>query len=312
MTIKQAYYYSCSIHEVSTNRNVTKDIKSIFDDVFKKECIDNGGIKTMSLNSEKATLDIIYEDNTYLFARVGKAKDQSDALIRDQKTMKYKYVIENKDLGSKYLEICTYFLLDYSTGIVGFILGKSAPTVSTLINIVNLHYQEYIMTIDNIVSAEHVKALMSPGSTIGKIKYSFAVPNVDILKYIGLKPKQIAALTDTEVFDLDLVIRNKPRKSITSDNRKIRAIIGSFEELPEQIKKTLSFTGKTSTSSTQDYDFDVQNMVYSITVPTEKIVDSKKKKLSIDEVASDVFIKLRNLYISNKKDLIRFCNREES
>lgn len=311
MATKKAYYYIATINEVATNRDVTVSIKTIFENVFQHKCVENNGIKTMMLSEGKVSLDILFNTDLYLFARVGRKKDSSDAIIRDNQTKKYEYVLAGEDLLNKTLEICTYFLLDYTTGVVGFIIGKAAPSVQSLINIVNENYDEYIMKVDNIVSPESVRALMNPGSSIGKIKYKFRVPNVDILKHVGLDREQITSLYNTDIYEVELVIKNQPRRNITEDDNKISDIINKFAALPQAIKDTLAIHGKTRNSSSQDYSFDENEIVYSIDVPADKTVEGQKITLTVDEVANEIFIRLRNIYNENKSALLSFANLEE-
>lgn len=312
MANKKVYYYTACIKEIATNRDVTNNMRDIFNRIFNGVCVNNNGIRTMTLCQAKEciSLDILFESENYLFARVGKAKDPSDAVIRDNATKRYEYVLTGEELENKTLEICTYFLLDYKCGIVGFILGKAAPSVQSLINIVNENDENHFMSIENIASPESIRRLMTPGATIGKIKYTFRVPDVDILRELGLTREQIVALGETDVHEIDLTIRNKPWRNLTSDTGVIQKVIDSFAVLPELIKDSVSITGKTRNSSLQPYKYDEQDIVYSIDVPVEKFEDGLKRKLTVDEVADEVLHKLRSIYIENKPHLLRFANLE--
>lgn len=312
MANKKIYYYTISLREMGTNRNVNANIRAIFDNVFDRECVDNNGIRSMTLvrENENISLDILHEDEHFMFGRVGKEKDISDAIIRDTNTKGYEYVLEGAELEYKTLEICTYFLLDYTHCIVGFILGKSAPSVYSLVNIVNGYDAMHMMTIDNIASPENVRALLNPGSTLGKIKYSVRVPNTEILRYLGLNRRQIVALRNTNVYEAELVIKNRPRRNLTEDLGAIDTVVTAFSELPDAIKDTLSMTGRTANSTSQQYKFTEQDIVYSVDVPTAVNEDGQRRRLTVDEVANEVYNRLERVHRENIQHLIRFANIE--
>lgn len=312
MTVKKVYFYAITLKQTIKNEKINDRLKDILENIFERECTNNDGIKTMTINCQKEniSLDILKEDGEYLFGRVSKPKDSSYALIRDNETKRCENVLTEEDILRKNLEICTYFLLDYTTGIIGYITGKSAPTVYSLTNIVNQYDANYFMTIDCILNPESVNALISAGTEIGRIKYTYRVPNVEILSYLGLNREQIVALGETDVQEIELVIKSEPRKPLAKGHPIIQTLINAFRNLPNNVKETVNFIGKTETTATQSYKFEEQNIIFSIDVPNEKIHQGIKRKLTVNEVADKIFENLKKVYIENREHLIRFANIE--
>jgi|GEM_PF-6045361 len=309
MANKRIYYYSIQIKEVVGNGDVTANIRNLFDNVFNTHCVRNNAIRTMSLGrgEDQASLDIIFEDNNYLFARVGKAKNPSDALIRDNATKGYNPVLSGADLINKTLEICTYFLLDYNRGIVGFILGKSAPSVHSLIYIINEYDDDHAMTITSISGPESVRVLQNPGSVLGKIKYTIRTPDVTVLRHLGLTRMQIAALGNSQVQELELTIKNTTRKNLSSDRDVISGIVDAFAALPQEIKKRTSMIGRAQNTSTQTYAFNEQDIVYSVDIPEDVNEDGTRRRYTADELAEEILTRMRNIYREHANDIAMFA-----
>ncbi|WP_291562139.1 MULTISPECIES: hypothetical protein [unclassified Clostridium] len=305
---RKVYYYTISIKEVCSDNDVLRELKNIFNNIFDNYCVEHkeSDIKTLALCNKEVMLDIIYEDNTYLFGRVGKETEHYNVVKRNKSTLQCKYAIDGDDAKNTYLEICTHFLLDYTNGIVGFIFGKSAPSVHSLINIVNEYDQNYIMNIENIASEDSIKSLLKPGATLGKIKYVYRLPNVEILEHLGLSKSQIGALLDTNIMEAELILKNT-RKLITNDGKVINNIFTAFSKLPQTIKDTIKFYGKTPNSSSKDYRFDYQEISFSVDIDEYRSEAGKKIKLEPDEVAEKVLHKLRSLYKEHKMDIMRFA-----
>ncbi|SKA89783.1 hypothetical protein SAMN05428976_11358 [Clostridium sp. USBA 49] len=306
MSQKVVYYYSISIRDSLTNVEVD-NIKKVFDVIFKENCVNNNEIRTLSLGNGEVTLDILLEDENYLFGRVGKETEFYNILKRNKETLKYEYVLNGDDVNNSSLEICTYFLLDYTTGIVGFIFGKTAPNVNSLVNIVSEHSEKYTMNIIRIASEESVRALLRPGSYLSKISYAFRVPNVEILEKVGLTRTQLASLANAEIFEAELIIKNRRRKPITDDQAVLENIVNTFSKLPDQIKNSLRFSGKTPNSLSKDYKFEEQDISFHIDIDEYKIENGNKIKLEADEVAAKVLHKLRGLYTEHRTDIMRYA-----
>lgn len=315
MPKRKVYYYSINLREVSSNLNENNKIKEIFEKIFNLNCTENDGIKNLILNSREdenhSTMDILFNDENYLFARVGKEKDIRDAVIRDKNTNAFEYVLDTTEVKDKTLEICTYFLLDYNNGLVGFIFGQSAPKVNSLVNIVNNYTEEYNMTIENIVGFQSVRLLLNPGSSVKKVNYTFKIPSPEVLSYIGLNPDSVDILGDSDIKEIQLSIKNTTRKNITGDPTIIEKLIKEFEKIVKKpnIEK-LTFTGKTPNVANQDFNFDTQNLSYGVSISTTKVVDGKTQLLTNKDLTEEVLHKLRASYIENKSHLVQMANIE--
>lgn len=317
MAIRKIYYYRISIEDRVNHNDFTINARIILNDIFNNNCIvthnmsslvlDHGEVRT-GQNVDRVTLDILHNDNQYLFARVGKTKDVNEALIRDIRTNQIDNVVNPNEIAFKKLEIFTYFLLDYTNGILGFVEGQSAPSVNTIGNIINNYSDIYEMTLENIVSKDAVRTLLAPGSVISRLNYTFRVPNPEILAGLGLSREVIDILTDTDVTQASLVIRNDRRRYLTSEPNVIQRLIGTLEEVALDRNSDVSVVGRTPNSSLQEYSFEMENYSASVDIPTTRVDNGILVTLPLGEIAEEAFVRMRAAYTLNRDNLINLGN----
>lgn len=311
MAIRKVHYYTVEIRNVNGGRVLTlEEVRDLLNGIFNENCIDeDNGIRHLAINPnanilDRTTMDIISNDENFLFGRVGKFKDPSASLVRNIQTYEVSSVGDNQ----RFLEIYTYFIMDYQHGIIGYINGQSAPSVYLLQEIVKLNNANYEMTLGNIVSGETVRALVTPGSTLGKINYSYRVPDIRVLTYLGLDRNTVDYLSDTDYQTVEISIKNANRHSLTGNINIIRNLVDSFSRNGLIDKK--SFKGKVPNTSTQNYRFELENYSTSIDIPTSRVENGELVQYTLDEIAEQVIARLRATYIANINHILIFANIE--
>lgn len=313
MATRRVYYYKINIFDRYTQNDLTLNANTIFNDVFRANCVNANGLNSLILdqgenNVDRITMDIIRVDDHHLFARVGKTKDINEALIRDTITNEINTVVDVADNEHKKLEIFTYFMLDYTTGILGFIGGQSAPNVINLINIINKYSDIYLMEIENIVSNETVRALLTPGSVISKLNYNFRVPSIEILEALNVPREIIDVLTDTDLTQARLVLRNDKRKNLTSEQNTIGRLIDAIQHNPLDVSDGISLTGRTVNTSLQEFSFDMQNFSTTVDIATSHVLNGIISPYTLEEVADEAFARMSLAYNNQKNNIINLGN----
>lgn len=313
MAERRVYYYRISILDNYTHNDETINAHTIFNEIFTTNCVNNNGFNSLILdigehNVDRITMDILRVDGNYLFARVGKTKDINEALIRDVITNEINTVVDVADNEHKKLEIFTYFLLDYTTGVLGFIEGQAAPNVINLTNIIHKYNDAYSMSIENIVSGETVRTLLTPGSIVSKLNYNFRVPAPEILEGLHLPRELIDVLTDTDLTQARLVLRNDNRKHLTSEPTLIKRLIEAVQRNPLDKGDAISLIGRTQNSSLQEFSFDIQNYSTTVDIPTSRVLDGVMSTLTLEDVADEAFVRMRAAYTTQKDNIINLGN----
>lgn len=307
MAIKKAYYYKFGVLDKITGDKYNNDYKNILDNVFEYYSLSDNDYMPIILSEgeivggqriDRITMDIISNDTNYLFARVSKSKDNKDNLIRNITTNEITEVLNPNESEYKTLEAYTYFILDYTRGVLIFVEGLQAPSVNCLKNLIDVEYHQKEIIIDNIASEDTIRALIQPGSVLSKINYDFRVPTPEILKGLGISEKLIDILTDTEVTMAKLTIKNYPRKSLTKDIGIIGLLIDELKELNSNESK-VTIEGKTQNSTLQEYSYEIKNYMTPIDIPTTRISEGEVIQLTLSEIAQEYFIRMRAAYIAN-------------
>lgn len=312
MAEKKIIYYKSEIKRNSDNVNLnstkyTELIKKTISSIgVKKDNIVRLVLEEKDLMS-RINIDIFHDNDDYLFGRVGKLKDGKDSLIRDINTQDVNPLNPGEN---KMLEIYTYFILDYHTGIVGYVQNRSSHKPHVIGNIINYNHDNYTMELRNVVSGETVRALTKPGSKLGKIEYSFVVPDPRILAHIGVSRKSAAVLAEEGAVNVNISITSSGggRKPLTEDVEVITNLIRGFGVNGGISKK--KFKGTPAGQKSQTFKFEVENFSTSIDVSTTQIVDNEIVDLTLDELANEFFVRMKTSYSNHRLDILRYAGIE--
>jgi hypothetical protein len=244
---------------------------------------------------DRITLDIISNDQQYLFARVSKSKDNKENLIRNTATNEITEILQPDELGFKTLETYTYFLLDYTMGVLSYIEGQKAASIKEIQKLFSENDQ-YELKIENIASTETIRALLTEGSTISKIYYDFRIPNPEILNGLGLPPRAIDVLGDTTVTNARLILKNEPRKDLTKDRNIVRKLIDNLRPIRENEPKA-TVVGKTPGTTQQEYGFELKNYSTPVDIPSTRVEGGEIIVLTLKELSEQYFARMRAAYI---------------
>lgn len=305
MGTRNVYYYSLDLRKVRGNVDVTKGIKDIFGDIFDGNAKKIEGIRTISLQNDKIALDILKNNNNFLFARVGKETEHHNFVKRDKTTKKSEEVLalNEKD---KVLEVCTYFLLDYKNGIVGFIFGKAAPTPNAIVSIITDYSNEYTLCIDRISSPESVKSLLKRGSSIKKVKYVMRTPNIEILDALKIKPGLKKKMMHMDKQEIEILMKNG-NKSMFSSMEDMQEFIQEIFSANE--KDDITLFGNSGNSRQKEFKFLEQDILYPINIKEYEIVGTTKRRLHNDEIHQNVYNDLKVLYNKNYEEILMYAGK---
>lgn len=311
MAKKKVLFYSLSVEDKEKlNKVDNTSIRSLILDILDKNCINEDGIEHLILNGkddnlfERITMDVIENDENYLFARLGKLKGNGEVLVRDLKTYTANGIANERTRPETY----TYFLLDYNYGILGYLNNVAIPKPDVIKKIFEIYNEKYSMSIENIVNPKTVRDLMNPGSELGKIEYSYKIPNIHILSDLGLDRETVVALDDIDYDTVNIVIRSSPRKKLTKEHKIINNLVELFDR-NGKIKDKI-FKGNTVQNSSQNYKFDIDNFSTTIDVPKDKVDNGKIKIYSLEEITEQVGVRLKENYKKNRQHILRLAGIE--
>lgn len=274
-------------------------------------------IKRVEKRDRDGRTEIKNIDEEFLFFRIGRQKDIEGALKRNIETWEGEDLIDVSDQGAYNLEICTYILIDIEKEIILELFGKYAPSVKSFKYIFNTMIQKSDNKIlegieidyKNIMSAELIEALIENGTRLGQITYNYENPKLDVLKEMGFTANQINALKNLDVFQLEVNLKGRTRLPLSNVSDTIRSVINTLGQGPKIVKDRLTVKASTASTTSKNYTFKEEEVTYNIDVPYERATDNGRVKLSLDEIAFEVYTKLENMHADNIIDIETYILR---
>lgn len=195
------------------------------------------------------------------------------------------------------------------------LFGQFAPAVNSFVKIVNrllpieLKNKNVVIEYNKILTEKMIEALKKGGVKLSNIGYNYNIPNANVLRYLGLDTKQISALEELNVFEIQVNIKNKPRIPLTKNVQKIGYEIDAFKECNKDIKDTLFFRGKTAETDNKNYKFTNEEVTYAISVNTSRVDEGETIKFSLNEMAEQIYDKMKIVYDKNIEDIKKYIEQ---
>lgn len=257
-------------------------------------------------------------DDNFLFFRIGRQKDIEGALKRNIETWEGQDIIDIAEQGEYNLEICTYILIDIQKGVILELFGKYAPSVNTFKFIINKMISDsnnnnlngIQMDYKNIMSDELIEALRENGTRLGEITYNYENPNLDVLREMGFSGHQINVLRDLDVFELEVNLKSRYRTPLTRVPESIRSVINVLGDASNYIKDHITLKASTASTSSKNYTFKEEEVTYNVDIPYDKVIDGVRSKLTLDEIAYEVYLRLENMHNDYINDIERYILRD--
>ncbi|WP_018249808.1 hypothetical protein [Orenia marismortui] len=272
-----------------------KRIKDIYNLILDEKNLTNSCL-VIKRTPRQQTLEVIDFNDEYLFARLGKTKNDTAVHLRDRIDLK-PAEIEKED--NQDIEIYTYFLLNFKTGIVTFINTLSAPSITVLNDLITQFVsQKNIGTEILPILTKDVVDIIKGKGVISNIQFSVALPSDEVLGYkeIGLNEKEFDKIHTGNLKKQEVSV-----KLISNRNRSI------FENLPAQkIKEFISSVFNTSRGHISKCKIKAKDhgeKLDEYDILRNKITKKATFKYDNNE---GILNKLKEIYISKEDELLKY------
>lgn len=279
------------------NDEIEEHFRSIYDN--KMQSLSNGN-KAISVNFSSGTdiVEVLDYTNRCAFVKIGQQNPSNTVALRDQETLETEEVpmAENQ-----LLELFTYCLIDFETGIISYISISGAPRVSTIRTLFDhyfLHTESIVTKLAAIMQDDIISKLASK-KTISKLEVEVAVPSDQILSELGVNPNSYDALQNVRTRTATYEVVGHRNKSIFENQSGFMELIGDIKStLGENLLK-LRANAKDENEQSQSYDL----LQYSFT----KTVNLERE--NIETIGANEFKEiLETVYAENKNELLRYCH----
>lgn len=304
---RKVSFYLLSLDKLSDDKKKTiflshEEIKARFNYIYSERMhpiANDRKALDVQIGSGFYVIEIIEQRNNLVFAKIGKQNPADTVALRDQRTLESETIPMTE---TQALELFTYFLIDFDTGIISYIGIGGIPKISAIKGMFsnNLSEEGISTRVSAIVSCDILHTIMQK-NTISKIEFSIAVPNDEVLSNkIGLSLNDFDSISNVKSRTASFKLVAKRNKNIFHTNTRL---VDLFNSTINQFGDRLiayKVNAKDDGEPTQTYD--LLEYHYTQVVPL-----GVNDQITLSE--SDFQDALYKVYNANKQELLRYTRQ---
>lgn len=305
MAIKKVYFYSATLIDESKNEVSNQELKNKIVDIINKNGYDNGNYRSLdiSLPSEElhVVLDVFKFEEDRLFVRLSKQKPNSSVIQRNYRTFKKEDVLPSGTEKINGIELYTFGVLEYKTGIFSIVSAQGAPRIKAVSNLFELYMKAFTLELTAIPNINGIDVFYNGiDPEISQIAIEIPLSDASTLEYVfGWDNDQCLQVLGNRNLRMDVTIKGEPRSFITYGKKEARNIVNKIKtRLPSYNKAKLR--GKIEKERMQDYNFFEENFAYTIDVADYRIDNYDRVYHTVEELVELYFQNLVGAYRENE------------
>ena len=244
-----------------TNTVQVRQLKaSDIETYFQRICAEKmqnlaNGHKAMNItvSSSSYVIEMISHEEHRAFIKIGQQNPSNTVALRDRRTLETESVPMRE---SQLLELYTFCLIDFETGIVSYIGINGAPRISAVRNL----FDQGIDREENV--SAHLAAIMTNDildvlvkkHIISKISVTVAVPEDQILSDIGLDRDSFDSIRNIKTRMVTYKLVGKRNRNIFTSSNKLAELIANIRTKHGDNLKGLTANAKDANEKSQAYD----------------------------------------------------------
>ena len=301
---KKVNFFTVDLYEsVNSTRRDYKEIKDLLVAIIDENTSKHNNFWVLDLTRDNElhyVADIFsYKDNS-LFMRVSSQKPSGGYLRRDYTTNVPAGVLEGTSEDKEGIEVYTYALLDYETGIFSIVNQQSAPShriINYFFTKYNVNYFMDFKAIPNPDGISRIYEAVEP--RISQVEIEVPVPSAEVLEQMfGWDAKDIMDIQGNGL-KATMKLSSVDRKVITDTDGETKGLIDCIKSRITDYNKA-KVRAKASGVKTRDYSFFDENFSYPIEIPSYTIVSGQRYYYSADDLISIYRDNLQVAYNDNK------------
>ena len=310
---KKVNFFKVNLYEsVSRNCRDYKEIKDLLVSIISEKAIkvDNFWVLDLtSYNELHYVADIFSFEENNLFLRISSQKPSGGYLRRDYTTNEPVSVLEGVSEDKEGIEVYTYALLDYETGIFSIVNQQSAPNYKIINNFFYKYNANYIMEFLPIPNPDGISRIYGAEEPkISQIEIEVSIPSAEALEQMfGWDAKDIIDIQGNRL-KATMKLSSIDRKVITDTAEETKGMIECIKTRIAAYTKA-KVRAKAQGVKTQDYSFYDENFNYPIEIPTYEIISDQKRYYSAFELIPFYRDNLKMAFNENKVLLTTLSDR---
>lgn len=288
---KRVYYYTTELVEAANdNKCGYSIIKDKIVEIINLKAVPMEGFKVLDLSKGDELhymADIFEYEGTRLFMRMSSQKPSGSYIFRDYKTRVPNNVLGENSEDKEGIEIYTYALLDYATGILCIVNQKSAPKYRLINNIFSLYDQRYALEFLPVPNKNGIdKIYNSRSPQITAIEVEVPIPSAEVLE--RLFDWGTDDILDIQNGRLKATMRLSgiDRQIITDGEIETQHLIDRIKQRLGGYRKAL-IRGRAEGIKTQDFNFYNEFFSYPVEIRTYSIENGRKHYFTADQLITE-------------------------
>lgn len=301
---KMVNFFTVDLYETNNSvRKGYKEIKDLLVAIIEEKAVAVDDFWVLDLTRENElhyVADIFSYKNNKLFMRLSSQKPSGGYLRRDYITSVPEGVLEGSSEDKKGIEVYTYALLDYETGIFSIVNQKSAPS-NRIINYFFAKYNDnYYMEFTPIPNPDGISRIYGAEEPrISQIEIEVPVPSAEVLEQMfGWNAKEIMNIQGNGL-KATMKLSSLDRRVITDTEDETKGLIDCIKSRIFDYTKA-KVRAKASGVKTREYSFFDENFNYPVEIPSYAVISGQKHFYSADELIPIYRDNLQMAYNENK------------
>jgi hypothetical protein len=232
------------------------DIEEFFKKLYRakmQKLHDGHRAINLSVSNSEYVIEIISYKSHRAFIKIGQQNPSNTVALRDRTTLETENVPMTEN---QLLELYTFCLIDFVTGIVSYIGINGAPKISAIRALFDQVGQpeENITTHLATIMTKDILDVLVRKHIISKVSVTVAVPEDQILSDIGLDEKSFDDIRNIKTRTATYKIVGRRNKNIFSSSGKLAELIASIKMKYGDDLKGLSANARDENEKSQAYD----------------------------------------------------------
>ena len=310
---KKVNFFMVDLYESSTG--TVKDYKGIKDlmiEIINENAVKVNNFWVLDLTRDQDLhyiADIFWYDNKSLCMRISSQKPSGGYLRRDYKTQIPTEVLNGIKESEEGLEVYTYAILDYETGILSIVNQQSAPSYRIINYCLTKYDKNHYIEFKPIPNPDGISRIyMATEPKISQVEIEVPVPSAEILEQMfGWNASDIINVQGNDL-KATMKLSGIDKKIITGNAEETKGLIDCIKDKVSGYNKA-KIRAKADGIKTQDYSFFDENFNYPIEIPTHSILSGEKRYYSSDDLIPIYQEKIWEAYNDNRELLRSISNR---
>ena len=276
-TRKVSFYRLGLIQQTAIDNNTIRErhlqnneIEEKFNLIYEEKASElNGGGRALSVSTSASdyVVEIMDYANHIAFVKIGQQNPSNTVALRDMTTL------ETEDVpmrASQSLELYTFCLIDFETGIVSYIGINGAPKISAIRSLFNqsLNEENIYASLAAIMTNDILQTLIAK-RIISKVSLTVAVPQDHVLRDIGVGENTFDSLQHVKTSTATYNVVASKNKNIFRNSRTLGELIASVREKFGDNLIKISANAKDFNEQSQTYDLLHYNFTKTVTLSND-------------------------------------------